>query len=545
MLRGFVANGRGNVAITFGLSLVPIMLTVGAAVDYARWSSSVTALRAHVDGIALAAIKNPQDPAALSSLEVALANRLTTINHNPTFDAVKVELVSQPTDLEAVVEVSAAGTLPAVIMKAFGFKNLPISASSEARRAPKTYEVSLIVDVTGSMRGSKINALRDAARGFVQTLLPEGSQADRILVNLVPYSSAVNIGRSRIDWLGALDIPPYGSHRHPDGTAQLANKYIWRATDPSAASGRDRRVDQPDCRGTNVTWNAALELCHIGALSVWTRPGPCPGIRRNGTCYVSDGWAGCVEERGRGNHDVTDATRATARFAPYYWPSWGEDGSVPPNSRYNSYLPNPVDESRATLANNNEGIGPNLGCPKDEITDWTNDRAYLLQQINQFEAWHRGGTLGHVGLVWGWRTLSPLWAGEWGPWDAPRPFDPTLVEKIAVFMTDGENGYYTGHSPPNDGDYTAYGRLLTNPGWTRANNRSHLNAKMLTVCQGMRDDGIEIFTVGFGVNSAAQTLLRECATSADHFFNANTSTIVQQFQQIATEIRSRGERLTR
>lgn len=300
-------------------------------------------------------------------------------------------------------------------------------------------------------------------------------------------------------------------------------------------------------RGTGVVWNDALDICYIGNLTQWTGTA-CPGIERNGICYVADGWDGCVEERGRGGHDVTDAALSTNKFIPYYWASWGDVGNASGNKRYNSYLPTRIDETRLTNAISNDGSGPNLGCPKSEITDWTNDGKYLLEQISLFEAWHRGGTMGHVGLAWGWRTLSPKWAGEWGNFDAPRPYDRSRVEKIAVFMTDGVNGFYSGHAPSGDSDYTAYGRLSENSGVSSSNQQNHLDAKMLAVCNAMRSEGIEIFTIGFGLaNNAggnqARALLRTCASTAEHFFDATTTNLSEYFGNIATNIRTRGERL--
>lgn len=548
MMRPFFQNTRGNVAIILGLSIPVLFMALGSAIDYSRWSAVNAAVQAQVDSAAMSAIISLRDPESLARIESGLAARTETIKHRPTFTEIAVRRTSSDVDPESVVEVRAFGTMPTVVMGMFGFPTLDVGAFAEARRSPKTYEISLIVDVTGSMKGARINALRVASTNFVSALLPETTTSDRILVNIVPYTASVNIGRRRGDWLGPLATPGHASHNHPDGTARFANRYVWQA---ATSANEVDRVRPGDCNGTGVTWDDARQICYVGNLSVWTRPLPCPGVELpDGVCYVADGWGGCVEERGRGTNDVTDAPLSTAAFKPYYWPSWGGVGPATVDTRYNSYLPGAINESRQTNANNNDGLGPNLGCPKDEITDWTNDRNYLLAQIRNFEAWHRGGTMGHVGLAWGWRTLSPRWAGQWGSYDAPRPFDRSLVEKIAVFMTDGVNGFYTGHAPSNNSDYTAYGRLLENAGVTRGNQQNHLDAKMLSVCTSMREQGIEIFTVGFGLTNdtagnQARTLLRNCASSPDHFFDATTTNLATYFENIATNIRMRGERLAR
>ena len=41
----FLTNNRGNVAVMFGIALVPILTCVGAVIDYSRASSARSVLR--------------------------------------------------------------------------------------------------------------------------------------------------------------------------------------------------------------------------------------------------------------------------------------------------------------------------------------------------------------------------------------------------------------------------------------------------------------------------------------------------------------------
>ena len=63
----FLRNRRGNIAVAFGLSILPVMTSVGAAVDYARLSdarermqnaldAAVLALSSEADGMTASAI---------------------------------------------------------------------------------------------------------------------------------------------------------------------------------------------------------------------------------------------------------------------------------------------------------------------------------------------------------------------------------------------------------------------------------------------------------------------------------------------------------
>ena len=80
----------------------------------------------------------------------------------------------------------------------FGPKELNVSVDAEAVY-PKSVEATLVLDVTGSMGGSKISALRNAATSFVNTLVPPdiAPTNEKVRIAVVPYASGVNIGTMR------------------------------------------------------------------------------------------------------------------------------------------------------------------------------------------------------------------------------------------------------------------------------------------------------------------------------------------------------------
>jgi Flp pilus assembly protein TadG len=545
MFERFRRDRRGGVAIAFGLALVPVIAMAGAAVDYGRVINGRTDVQQLIDNAALIAVSGETSEAREKLAADFIAARKGDLPSDLVLEVVPKDIVDEDGGPPRI-RLTAEARMPTTFVTLIGIRELPFTVVSEAVAANRRYEVVLVVDVTGSMKGSRINALRRSAKTFVETLLPDGkpplpSEAsskavaasgrgaaadDRnIRVAIVPYSAAVNIGTHRADWLSPS----------PGGLQAIAaNRYVFSQDE----------VAKADCRGTNVTWDDAEKLCHIGELSTWTEPGACPGVESGGVCHVANGWAGCVMERAGTAEELTDATPATRAFAPYYWPSYGGPGGG--SNRYNSYLPNDVNESWNTNANTNNGRGPNLGCPKNVVVPFTDDRDLLLSEIKDFEAWHRGGTMGHVGLAWGWRMLSPSWRGLWDSSAYPHDYDPQRVEKIVVFMTDGANGFYTGHAPSGDSDYTAYGRLSETDAFDSGNHHTQLNRRMNTVCASMKEHDIEIFTVGFDLSSSsAQDVLGACASSTGHVFTSNTSTLEAHFRQIATDIAERRIALTR
>jgi Flp pilus assembly protein TadG len=152
-------------------------------------------------------------------------------------------------------------------------------------------------------------------------------------------------------------------------------------------------------------------------------------------------------------------------------------------------------------------------CPRAAVVPLTADADALKRSINAFSA--TGWTAGAIGIQWTRYMLSSDWRrtivnarlGE-GPADE----DPKKVRKIAILMTDGEfNTVYAGGNASQD--VTKQGRA------------SRANAEAL--CTAMKNDGIEIFTIGFDLRERnARAVLRNCASpdtsSIRHYFEAST-----------------------
>src|ERR1700724_3760791 len=76
--RAFRATEAGSVGIIFGLALVPIVLMVGAGIDYGRANSVKTDMQAVLDTTALMLAKNPAVPTmSQSQLQTAATGEFT------------------------------------------------------------------------------------------------------------------------------------------------------------------------------------------------------------------------------------------------------------------------------------------------------------------------------------------------------------------------------------------------------------------------------------------------------------------------------------
>jgi Flp pilus assembly protein TadG len=254
-----------------------------------------------------------------------------------------------------------------------------------------------------------------------------------------------------------------------------------------------------------------------------------PGDRGLATAdWGTSRWKGCVEAR-KGGLDETDAPPAEGRFTSFFYAA-AADNAWPA-----------IDERNAAQ---NAGRGPNLGCGP-AITPLTNEKARVLSAIDEMLPWHRGGTTSNLGLVWGWRTLSPRWQGLWGgtvPGTMPLAYDDPQMDKIIVLLTDGTNQFYDwpDHGPnggvgPRGSDYTAYGRLADFGYKTLDAARREIDRRMVRTCAAAKQQGIQIYTITFGPvpDKDTQDLYRACATTPSFYFHApDHASLAQAFRRV-------------
>jgi hypothetical protein len=88
------------------------------------------------------------------------------------------------------VTASASLTMNTTLLRLVGVDTLIANTGGTAKIATPKLEVSLVLDVSGSMDGAKIAALKVAAKQFVTTILNSGAPGD-ISISLIPFSMGV------------------------------------------------------------------------------------------------------------------------------------------------------------------------------------------------------------------------------------------------------------------------------------------------------------------------------------------------------------------
>ena len=351
---------------------------------------------------------------------------------------------------ERVITLTATAEVEPTFMTVFGVGTVSVSAQTEVTRETRGMELALVMDNTGSMAGSKINAMKNAAEGMINAIYGDETVLPHLWVSLIPYTATVNIGPTRTDWLNS--------------------------------AGRDR-IDDGD--------------------------------------FETETWKGCVMAREL-TGDRNDAPPADDLFEIFLWDDAVDNDWILDDSSLD------IDASQSA---GNGGTGPNLGCGP-AITPLTAAKGDVTAAISEMQAWSRGGTTSNLGLVWGWRTLSPRWQGLWGgatPTELPLGYDDPLIDKVIVVLTDGNNQFFDYQGGGPDGsDFTAYDRVNI---WGFPNmnaGRDELNSRFATLCEDIKATGIQIFAITFGSGAnGARDLYEGCASNPGYYFHAPTNDQLQ------------------
>jgi Flp pilus assembly protein TadG len=489
-------NDRGALSVWFAIGLLPMVVAVGAAVDFSRHSAAKAKLASTLDAAALAAAGSP----GLTADQTRdIANRYVTANMltYPGLSNLTVTVESR----DASVEVSGRAQLDTMFLGAAGISTLDVVATAEAMREVRGLEVAMVLDNTGSMLGNGgMVAMKDSAKELVNLLSGGEDFHPNLKVALIPFVTAVNIRADgfSMDWI-----------------------------DQAAAATH---------HGQNFDLTSGARISH---LTLFDR-------------LPNADWKGCVEMRAA-PHDTSDTPPSIASpdtmFVPYLWPDEPTPGGS--NMDYqNNYITNdrvsgtPAQRQRSTVKYSfaanvidetpPDTMGPNKACGQP-LTPLTNDRERLLNDIDTMTGWNTSGTNNAAGIYWGWAVLSPN-----EPFANPTPYNSRDTRKAMIILTDGENQIWGGWNSHNNSNYSGYGYLALNRlgVTTRDPAKAAIDARVTTLCNNIKATGIRVYTITFAVNAPAiQQVFRNCASEPSLYFHSpGANDLRNAFRAIARDL---------
>ncbi len=203
-LRAFASAKRGNVAFTFALVIIPVLILIGGATDFNRRENYENDLQAVADAATLAAVRYAIDENATDAEIKRYALNYLASN----FDEGASTLTGEDVVFEAdgVLRVIATANVPTTILGVIGIGTLEAHALAETviGGSELMMEAVLVLDVSHSMSGDRIDALKEASIEFTERMLDAGPD---VMVGVVPFNHYVNVGAniSSSNW---LNTPP-------------------------------------------------------------------------------------------------------------------------------------------------------------------------------------------------------------------------------------------------------------------------------------------------------------------------------------------------
>ncbi len=556
-VRRFRHASDGNIAVIFALVMVPLLGSIGMAVDYSRANRARTAMQTALDSAALMVSKDFSQGIVQESEIAATAQKyFDSLYKNTGGAAVQVLASYTPnTGKGSTIKLDASSAIKTEFMKVAGVSELPLGSSTTTTWGSTRLRVALVLDTTGSMSNAgKIDALKTATKSLLIQLKDAATKPEDVYVSIIPFAKNVNLDPTNynanwIDWTDWLAEPAILDPAK--GGAKPSN---WSNIGPgSPCPFTDGYWGQHGFTCTNIA--ATLP----GATSVSPVPSSglnCPskdsgnknrlknGLYYNG-CYssvptetkvtVASCWGipNCTCTTGR-NATCTKTTTG----APYthVWRPAGVNDATPDKSTWNGCVADRGTYSSPRDDYDRKVTAPNAGTPESLFpaeqtsycspvvtplnSNWSN-MATAMEGLYPL-----GGTNQPIGLVWGWQSLV-----GGGPFPTPASKDPNYTyQDIIVLMSDGLNTidrwYGDGSNTSTDVDKRMY------------------TSESIGTCANIKAANVKIFTVHVNTDGGpTSTLLKNCASPSDS--GEKEFQIVTSAAGIQTAFDSIGTKLTK
>ncbi len=275
-LRRFWRDRKGNMAIVFALTLVPVTGAAGVAIDYSLANANRSSMQKSADATALALAKlMPLSQAQLDSqgwqiFQAGLGGLKVKVIQSDL-------VVTTPSTGKIVVNVT--GQYTPTLSGVLGVNTFPVGARSEVTWGLKKLELALALDNTGSMaEDNKMVELKKAGKNLITSLKNAAKNPGDVKIAIIPFNTLVNTSATT--------------------TTAWIKQGNWVEKEGSCSSSY--YTTKTSCQNAGRTWT--------------------------GVTFNSTNFRGCVEDRDKDpnlNHDTKDtvpvdaATRFPARRCTY------------------------------------------------------------------------------------------------------------------------------------------------------------------------------------------------------------------------------------
>ncbi|MCC7304796.1 MAG: pilus assembly protein [Alphaproteobacteria bacterium] len=522
-MRGFrwkkyIRDLSGAIIVAFAIMAPVVIGAAGMALDFSHAYLVQQRLQQAIDAATLAAAGSSTDAEVI---EQKVKDFFAT-NYPPEKLGVTFEPEVTVTDGE--VFVTGHAYYVTFFLNVIGIDTIDVGADTTVHREIRGLEVVMVLDNTGSMaENDNINALKEASTSFINILFERAQDPDDIKIGIVPYSNSVRIGR-------------YGLGQNPDGSTYADGDVfvnlpsgVSYTTDHSNASWYGCVVEHEATNYNSAATHVTNSKGQLWSTATGANSSKCVTV--SGTKYCrGHGWDPAISTNDTYPDDVLDDYEGPWDIYAFgkvisSGQTCGTSGGYS-NSRCSSCSGGGSTCNQTYCycwkSDSNEGI--NDGCPYAYVVPLTSDQDALLEAVDPDDPnvmYPHGNTLGNIGMVWGYRMISPE-----PPFEEGADWDNQYWRKAIVMMTDGDN--------TENGTYSSY--------WfTNKNNMTvtKFNQRFAETCEELKEKGVLIYTVTFtsAINDTTKDYYRNCATSEDQYYDAPTQEeLIDVFEQISREL---------
>lgn len=562
-LRALARDRRGATAIFIAVAIVPLVAFVGLAIDTTRGYLVKSRLGTAIDAAALAGGRVFTSANRDADIQMYFA-----ANFPPGYMSATTEsLVITPDVPNKKLTVSVEATIPTTFMRLVGIDSIPVAAQAEVTISSQNLEVALVLDITGSMAGTKIEDLQDAANELVDIVVQDDQSLFYSKVAIAPYSQAVNVGTYADQVRGVIQPVPItnveklgtGTTGDPRKIQVTAQNHGFNNGDKVFITGVDAGFSSRINTNMNGTYNAssAPNFWTVGDVTTET-PDTFTLRRGNGTDNINwdpsgttSDWTGTYTSGGS-----IYCMKAGCQYLAFLrdsdntWRVWPMSTTTCVTERtgankYTDLAPNTTNGFIGPKYEPPGGVGDGNSCLSNPlIVPLTSDKGTLHTAIDALPA--QGSTAGQIGGAWGWYLVSPNFASLWDEESQrPAPYGTPQLMKVVVFMTDGDFNtiYADGVVAQDSGSGSGGNTYKINKNSDNGNGFT----QALALCNAMKapGTGIIVYTVGFDLASIAsstaranaENFLNQCATNQSNVYFPETGADMKDaFRDIAFKI---------
>jgi len=497
---------RGAMTWLMLVLFIGILLLTGVSLDLAKHESERADLQSAMDRGVLACASLRQSSDDCDTIIKTFVNTRSLSNY-----AANVQTVSNLTLNSRDVAAQAEFDMGTDFMGMVGVPTLDVGASTRAIERKTNVEISLVLDISGTMRWrngnnnpppgqSRIELLKPAARAFIDKVTENGTNPN-VTMNIIPYAGNVNPGKEMFAKLGGV-------------------RYL---------SEEDAALEMSE--GTQIDEGGFYQS-------------------ENGIKVDVGQW---FEVAGQ-SQTISSCLEVRASDFPSATPTAGDSTLGLPNAGGYAQVPHFNVWGFSDVENAVMDWG---WCPIDEQEDGTGSMAIkymssdadaLKDYISQMML--HDGTSTYIGMKYGLALLNPdesarinslSSVGNSYP-NRPAAWNDENTMKIIVLMTDGMYNAQWRPSVPLDKENDIFipradGNIGSgSPKIAGLSSQGDIDGVYNDTCDAAKAMGVTVFTIAFDAPGGPADQMRRCATSTSHFFNIEALEIDDAFSAIAGTI---------